>query len=143
MPGQQYFLLAKLYPTATGAERQGDEASGLTGHYRSAEDHHQEPGINRMANQAIRTGLNQFMLLFQGNPGTPVSAQRCPRPNGDKKADQHECVADDSGGECVMKQDSIPMDYPRASIEQGCSQSNQEQVKQPVCEWLMGFCLFD
>ena len=143
MPGQEYLLLAKFYPTATGAERQGDEAGGLTGHHSSAEDHHQEPGINGMANQAIRTGLNQFMLLFQGNPGTPVSAQRCPRPNGDNKADQYERVADDSGRECVMKQDSIPMDYPRASVEQRRSQGNQEQVKQSMREWLMGFCLFD
>lgn len=61
-----------------------------------SQNHEKQAAVDGVANIAVRAALDEFVVFFDDNVGTPISAQGCPRPKRDKKAAQRDDIRDDS-----------------------------------------------
>src|SRR4029434_7912704 len=96
-----------------------------------------------MANDSVGAALNQFMVLLQGHPRTPVAPERYPRPDGGEQADEREKVAENARDDGVRKDCTVPIHYPGTSVEEDGRRGREHEVKQPVRQWPLRLRPFD
>src|SRR5262245_42882221 len=84
---QQYlFLVTELDPKTKESEGDTEESDTVPRCQRGTNYHRQQAGIDRMANKAVRSALNELVLFFQSNGAAPIPAEGQTRPDRKDKA---------------------------------------------------------
>ena len=75
-----FFFFAQFDPETYEDKNEADHSGDVALLHRSADEHGQEPGVDGMANQAVRTAHNQFVVFFHGDGAAPVASENGPGP---------------------------------------------------------------
>jgi hypothetical protein len=76
----QFFFLGQFDPKAYEHEDKSDRSGDVSLLHHSCDDHGKQAGVDRMADQPVRTAQNQFVIFFQRNRATPVGSENRPGP---------------------------------------------------------------
>src|SRR5215469_15967614 len=79
--GHERFFKPQFEPPAESGEWQRQQRSQLSLDQRSAENRQEKTRVNGVANNGIRSRLNQLVLLLDGDAATPIAAQEQTRPD--------------------------------------------------------------
>ena len=61
-----FFFVARFDPQAYGDEDESDDSPDVPLLNGGCDDHGKQAGVDRMADQPVRTAHNQFVIFFQG-----------------------------------------------------------------------------
>src|SRR5438552_11468197 len=82
VPFQQFLFLSGFQPKSNKKDGEQNKSGHTATEYRHTEEHEENTAINRMAHVSIRPALDQFMVRFERDSGTPVATQYNTRPLG-------------------------------------------------------------
>ena len=76
----QFFFLAQLNPKAYEHEDESDRSGDVSLLHHRCDDHGKQAGVDRMADEPVRTAQNQFVIFFQRNRAAPVAPENGSKP---------------------------------------------------------------
>lgn len=131
MPEQQALLLTEFDPKAKRDQQQADDTAQLADVNRRAQAHHEQPGVNWMAHDSIRSFSNQFVILFERDIAAPVSGKRLPRPQRKEQSANANRSAGDLPKFCAREDLLIHIVPPLGNDEQRPTDSDGNAMGQP------------